>query len=115
MKHPGRLLISVCSCALLACALLAVPTRAQVDNVTAAVLQKTAQANFPEFLEALALPNDAINAEDIRKNAEWLEIAFRKRGFTTRQLPNDGKPLVFAEFGRHVPNAKTVLFYIHFD
>ena len=115
MKHPGRLLISACSCALLACAFSAVPTVAQVDTITTALVQKTAQANFPEFLEALALPNDAINAEDIRKNADWLEVAFRKRGFTTRQLPNDGKPLVFAEFGRRVPNAKTILFYVHFD
>lgn len=115
MSDFGRLLISVCGAAVLACALSAGPTAAQGDGISAALMQRTAQANFPEFLEALALPNDAINAEDIRKNADWLEIAFRKRGFTTRQLPNDGKPLVFAEFGRHVPNAKTVLFYIHFD
>ena len=115
MKYLGRLLISVCGVAVLAYALSAGPTAAQGDAVPAALVERTAQANFPEFLEALSLPNDAINAEDIRKNADWLETAFRKRGFTTRQLPNEGKPLVFAEYGRRVPNAKTILFYIHFD
>jgi acetylornithine deacetylase/succinyl-diaminopimelate desuccinylase-like protein len=61
------------------------------------------------------MPNDAINAEDIRKNADWLEAAFRKRGFVTKQLENNGKPLVFAEFARKSANAKTILFYMHFD
>ena len=61
------------------------------------------------------MPNDAINAEDIRKNADWLEAAFRKRGFVTKQLENNGKPLVFAEFAPKSANAKTILFYMHFD
>ena len=26
----------------------------------------------------------------VRKNADWLETAFRKRGFATRQLANNG-------------------------
>ncbi len=52
---------------------------------------------------------------DIQKNADWLEIAFRKRGFVTRQLPNNGKPLVFAEYPRKLANARTILFYMHFD
>ena len=55
---------------------------------------------MPEFFDMLALPNDATNAADIVRNAEWLEQAFRKRGFATRQLANNGKPLVFAEFAR---------------
>ena len=63
----------------------------------------------------LALPNDSVNAEDIRKNADWLEAAFRKRGFATRQLENDGKPLAFAEYVRQARGARTVLFYMHFD
>jgi acetylornithine deacetylase/succinyl-diaminopimelate desuccinylase-like protein len=83
--------------------------------VTPALVQKTAQANFQEFFDMLALPNDAIVAADIQKNADWLETAFRKRGFTTRPLENHGKPIVYAEFDRHVAGAKTVLFYIHFD
>jgi acetylornithine deacetylase/succinyl-diaminopimelate desuccinylase-like protein len=95
--------------------LAAVPALAQIDPVTPNLVRKTAQANFPEFFDMLSMPNDAINPADIQKNADWLEAAFQKRGFTTKQLENHGKPIVFAEFTRHVPGAKTVLFYIHFD
>ncbi len=79
-----------------------------------AVLMKAVQGSFPEYLEVLALPNDAINAADVQKNADWFEAAFRKRGFKTKLLPNAGKPLVFAEYGRK-PGAKTILFYMHLD
>jgi acetylornithine deacetylase/succinyl-diaminopimelate desuccinylase-like protein len=79
------------------------------------VVTRTVQKNFPEYFEMLAMPNDAVSAPDIQKNAAWLEQAFRKRGFETRQLESNGKPLVYAEYGRKVPNAKTVLFYMHFD
>ena len=88
---------------------------AQSDAVTPSLIEKTAQANFREFFDLLSMPNDAINAEDIRKNADWLEAAFRKRGFVTMQLENNGKPLVFAEFARKSANVKTILFYMHFD
>ncbi len=94
---------------------LAGPALSQTGAISADLVQKTSQANFAEFFDLLSLPNDAVNAQDIQKNAGWLETAFRKRGFTTRQLPNDGKPLVYAEFTRKAANAKTVLFYIHFD
>ena len=74
-----------------------------------------AHASFPEYLEFLSLPNDAVVAADVLKNAQWLEAAFRKRGFTTRLLPNAGKPLVYAELANQPAQAKTVLFYMHFD
>ena len=41
------------------------------------------------FGVARALEHDAINPPDIQKNTDFLERAFRSRGFTTRQLPND--------------------------
>ncbi len=52
---------------------------------------------------------------DIQKNADFLERAFKKRGFTTRQLENKGKPMLFAEWPKKVPGAKTVLYYMHMD
>src|SRR6266566_2493508 len=88
---------------------------AQESAITPALIQKSWQANAQEFFDMLVLPNDSINAEDIRKNADWLETALRKRGFVTKQLANNGKPLVFAEHKRHVAAAKTILFYMHFD
>ena len=76
---------------------------------------RAAQASFQEYLEFLSLPNDSVVAADVQKNAQWLEAAFRKRGFTTRQLPNAGKPLVYAELANQPVQARTVLFYMHFD
>jgi len=112
MRHNIR---SACTAFAVATLLSASPALSQTGGATPALIQKIAQASFSEFFEMLALPNDAVNASDIQKNADWLETAFRKRGFTTRQLANEGKPFVYAEFGRKAPGAKTVLFYLHFD
>src|SRR5262245_2591053 len=106
---------AIAICGMMAAFCLPSVTQMRAADITPALIEKTAQANFREFFDMLALPNDAINAEDIRKNADWLDAAFRKRGFATQQLANDGKPLVFAEFARKIPNARTVLFYMHFD
>ena len=90
-----------------ACGLLAVlalcspaPVRGQSDAITPALIEQAAKANFPEFVDMLAMPNDAIVPDDIRKNVDWLDAAFGKRGFSTRQLANDGKPMLFAELPR---------------
>ncbi|UIF90122.1 M20/M25/M40 family metallo-hydrolase [Cupriavidus sp. UYPR2.512] len=77
--------------------------------------QRQAQASYREYFELLAMPNDAVVPADIRRNVDWLEQAFRKRGFTTRQLANDGKPMLYAEFPGKNPARKTVLFYMHLD
>ena len=74
-----------------------------------------AQANYREYFELLTLPNDAIVPADVRKNVEFLEASFRKRGFVTQQLENDGKPMLFAELPGADPKRKTVLFYMHLD
>ena len=102
----------------LAAAFVSFPLLASAADATIPapdLVTRTVQKNFPEYFELLAMPNDAINASDIVKNAAWLEKAFQKRGFTTKQLENNGKPLVYAEFDKKVPGAKTVLFYMHFD
>jgi acetylornithine deacetylase/succinyl-diaminopimelate desuccinylase-like protein len=106
--------LAALSC-LAASALPCAAARAQENTITPAVIQKHVQGNIQEFFDLLALPNDATSAEDIRKNAAILEAAFRKRGFATAQLANNGKPLVFAELGGKAPGAKTILFYMHFD
>lgn len=78
-------------------------------------IRKAAVATFPEFLEFLALPNDSSIAADIKINASWLEAAFQRRGFHTKQLSNGDHPLVFAEYESNNAGQKTVLFYMHFD
>src|SRR6266850_1571409 len=108
---PTRtLLLTLCGWAAAGWIGLAAPATAQGDPIAAALIQKSAQANFREFFDFLALPNDATVPADIQKNADWLESAFRKRGFATRQLPNNGKPLVFAEYAHKVAAARTILF-----
>jgi acetylornithine deacetylase/succinyl-diaminopimelate desuccinylase-like protein len=88
---------------------------AQNDSLPPAAAQRLAQGSFREYLELLALPSDSIAPADIQKNADWLERAFRKRGFTVKQLENKGKPMLFAEWPKKVPGAKTVLYYMHLD
>src|SRR6185369_538004 len=74
------------------------------------------QQNLAEFLELLAIPDVADVPADIQRNAAFLQSAFDKRGFETRLLANPAnRPLVYAHLASHVPGAKTVLFYIHFD
>jgi acetylornithine deacetylase/succinyl-diaminopimelate desuccinylase-like protein len=95
--------------------LVLVPVIAWAEPLAPQAAQKLAQGTLREYLELLALPNDAINPPDIVKNVELLERIFRKRGFTTRRLDNKDKPLLYAEWPRKVPGAKTVLFYMHLD
>ena len=80
-----------------------------------ATIAAAAVASFPEYLELLSLPNVSINPADVQRNAAWLEAAFQKRGFTTRQFENRGRPIVFGEYGASRAPRKTVLFYMHFD
>ena len=88
---------------------------ATAQQPPAETLRLATQASLREYIDLLSLPNDAANPADIVKNVEWLEGAFRKRGFTTQQLPNNGKPLMYGEYPRKVAGAKTVLFYMHLD
>ncbi len=85
---------------------------AELSEASAA---RHAQASYREYLDLLSLPNDAIVPADVRKNVEFLEASFRKRGFATQQLANDGKPMLFAELPGADPKRKTVLFYMHLD
>jgi len=103
---------------LLCLALFALPGAggaAAADLDAAETALRAAQASFPEYLEFLSLPSDSIVAADIQRNADFIERAFAKRGFAVRQLANDGKPLVYAAFGKAQPGARTILFYMHFD
>ena len=103
------------ACCLALLALAATPAAAAADLDAPATAARAAQATFAEYLDFLSLPADSIVAADIQKNADFIERAFAKRGFVVRQLANDGKPLVYAEFTKARPGARTILFYMHFD
>src|SRR5690242_19595829 len=74
---------------------------------TATDVERVVQANLPEFLELLAIPNVASEPADIQRNAAFLEAALKKRGFRVQQLDNPVKrPLVFGELRSARPGAK---------
>ncbi|MBI1366064.1 MAG: M20/M25/M40 family metallo-hydrolase [Alphaproteobacteria bacterium] len=79
-----------------------------------AITQNDPVASLDFLRETLSLPNDATYPEEIAALLDWLEPQFQKRGFTTKRLPTDGNPVLFAE--RRTPGAtKTALFYMHSD
>ena len=70
--------------------------------------------SIEEIKEFIAIPNDALVYDDILKNITWLEQKFTDRGFTTKVLETEDKPLFFAELTQK-KGVKTILFYMHFD
>ncbi|MFC2115587.1 M20/M25/M40 family metallo-hydrolase [Bacteroidota bacterium] len=103
-------LLSAISCLLL---LHAAGLAQTADRLESLSKGKTPDA-IQELRSFLAIPNDALNLDDIDKNIVWLENAFGERGFKTEVLPTGTAPFFFAE--RKVKNAgKTILFYMHFD
>jgi acetylornithine deacetylase/succinyl-diaminopimelate desuccinylase-like protein len=78
-------------------------------------LERLSIATFAQYLEFLALPNDANVPANIQKNATWLELAFKQRGFEVQSWPNQGRPMVFAQWPHADEHAPSVLFYMHLD
>ncbi|APE47507.1 acetylornithine deacetylase [Delftia sp. HK171] len=77
--------------------------------------RQAARASLHEWVEVLALPNDANVPADIQKNVAWFAKAFERRGFEVRQLANGDKPMLMATLPSAGPGRKTVLFYAHLD
>lgn len=105
MRHfmCGLVLLSAC----------ALSPQAHADDEA---LIAAAQANVPEFLQLLSIPNVADNPGHIRDNAAFIETALNRRGFRTRLLQNPAnRPMVFAQLDAPAAGRRTVLFYIHFD
>lgn len=67
-----------------------------------------------DLREFVAIPNDALNADDIDDNIFWLKKQFEKRGFNTAELKTENLPLFFAALPVQ-DNKPTMLIYMHFD
>ncbi|CAK9039386.1 Cytosolic non-specific dipeptidase (CNDP dipeptidase 2) (Glutamate carboxypeptidase-like protein 1) [Durusdinium trenchii] len=67
------------------------------------------------FVDLLAIPNDALDTENIRLNAETIADMFRERGFAMELLEHDGAPpLIYGLL--ETPGAeRTVAIYVHYD
>lgn len=67
-----------------------------------------------DLRDFVAIPNDALNADDIDDNIFWLKKQFNERGFNTSELPTENLPLFFAATPMQ-DGKPTVLIYMHFD
>lgn len=71
------------------------------------------------FLEELIafcqIPSVTGDAGAVRRAADFLHTAMRRRGLTSRDLEVPGSPMVYMERRSAVPGAKTLLYYNHYD
>ena len=92
---------STLALALLVAAGLSWPTATQAQQLSGAELEELTEQQFDAALalyrEFLSLPNDAHFPDDMRVIVDWLDSAFRLRGFATRELPTAGVPLLLRE------------------
>lgn len=68
-----------------------------------------------DFAELLSLPNDAKDAPNIRRNAEYISDLFSARGFKMELLEVDGAPPLI--YGRRETQGatRTIAIYVHYD
>lgn len=86
-----------------------------LSNAQDSLLLKIQVANsINELRDFVAIPNDALNADDIDDNIFWLKKKFNARGFNTMELETENLPLFFAALPME-ENKPTVLIYMHFD
>ncbi|KDA01675.1 M20/M25/M40 family metallo-hydrolase [Hyphomonas oceanitis] len=94
--------------ALLSC--LAQPALADTPVETAT------KDSLKEWVAFLRLPNiTKRSTAEIRANADWIEDAFQRYGYTAQQLEDGETPMVYAAWPTQSPGRKTVLFYAHMD
>jgi acetylornithine deacetylase/succinyl-diaminopimelate desuccinylase-like protein len=94
------------------------PTATHGQQLSREELKELTEQQFDAAIELyrefLSLPNDAHFPDDMRVIVDWLDSAFRLRGFATMELPTAGLPLLLAT--REFPGAeRTVLFYLQSD
>ncbi len=78
-------------------------------------IERAAQQNFAEYLDALRIPNVPAKPADIQRNADFLTRAFERRGFDVRLVTNPaGRPVALAELAPR-QGLPTLLFYFHYD
>ncbi|HET9428593.1 MAG TPA: M20/M25/M40 family metallo-hydrolase [Allosphingosinicella sp.] len=74
-------------------------------------------AILAEYLPLLAIPNDAANLDDIRRNADHIVAMMGRRGLSPRLLESPDRsapPLIYGEW--RVPGAeRTFILYAHYD
>lgn len=78
-----------------------------------AIKSQVAEA-IQDLRDFVAIPNDALNGDDIEDNLFWLKKQFDDRGFNTTELETENHSLFFAALPMD-DTKPTVLIYMHFD
>jgi len=81
----------------------------------AKTIDKGVRSTIEELKDFIALPNDAINPDDMDQNLAWLNKKFGERGFKTKLISTSGIPLFFAQLTSDKKDVPTLLIYMHFD
>lgn len=77
---------------------------------------ETFESQLIDLLKIPSVSTDAAFADDIKRAADWLVTHFESIGLTTELIqPESGHPMVYAEWMGAGEDAKTVLFYGHYD
>ena len=107
-------------CAVMAAALLSpanLAAQTSADAVETARRWRTEHGAeiLRSFAELLQLPNDASDAPNIRRNADYISALFAERGFVMELLESDeAPPLIYGV--RNTPGAtRTIAIYVHYD
>ncbi len=86
---------------------------------TAAQIDAASRAHFPTALAILdtflRIPNESHDLANAKRNADYCQRAFERRGFRVEQWATNTAPFVFAERRTKDPKAKTLLFYLQID
>ncbi len=116
--HPLSYRLRALTALLMACTPPTLVAQAPADPLTQQVRAwriAHAQPILEEFAGLLALPNQANDSVNIRRNADQIRALYEKRGVKTQLLEAPGSPpAVFGE-RRTAGATRTILIYVHYD
>lgn len=88
-----------------------------LDNVTSHIEQHFDNSvnRLIEWLKIPSVSTDPAYNDDVRKAADWMMNELDGMGFQIKLIETDGHPVVFAERKASNKDAKTILYYGHYD
>lgn len=104
---------------LFAAALFWTSAAAQGPDEAVAAAREWRAAHGPEilrgFAELLSIPNDANDAPNIRRNADYISALFAERGFAMELLESEAAPPLIYGLRETPGAARTIAIYVHYD
>jgi acetylornithine deacetylase/succinyl-diaminopimelate desuccinylase-like protein len=88
---------------------------ADAVDVARAYHQRNGAQIIKGFVDLLAIPNDALDAENIRLNAKTIADLFTARGFAMQLLEHENAPPLIYGMLETPGAARTIAIYVHYD